>query len=175
MSRPLSDTFSYYGRRPNQFFLAELEEMLCPPAHEKTGKRSITPAIGSKHDVEGTEGTKAKFSLSLNAEKTALTLNVHIMRDGHTYDSSLTATKVRDDNLFEIKELTFDNKPEKLKHRWEITSVLGFLGKNHISGIAENKIPEPHKERGQFGKVGRFFNRMLADNPHTMMHYPPYF
>lgn len=175
MSRPLSDTFSYYGRRPNQFFLAELEDMLCPPVHEKSGKRSIAPAVGTKHDVEGAEGTKAKFSLSLNAEKTELTLNVHIMRDGHTYDSALTATKVRDDNLFEIKELTFDNKPEKLKHRWEITSVLGFLGKNHISGIAENKIPEPHKERGQFGKAGRFFNRMLADNPHTMMYYPPYF
>lgn len=175
MSKPLSDLFSYYGRRPNQFFLHELEEMLCPPATEKSGKRVLTPALNTGHAVEDTTGRKASYSLSLSADKKELSLDVHLMHDAHTYDSSLRAVKVRDDNLYEIKSLTFDNKPEKLKHRWEITSVIAFLGKNHIAGIAENNIPAPHRERGQFGKVGRFFNRMLADNPHTMMHYPPYF
>jgi len=174
MSRPLSDIFSYYGRRPNQFFLSELEDMLCPPASEKSGKRAIAPAVGTQHTVEDSAGNKASFSLSLSADKKELSLHVHLMQNGQTHDSTLHAVKVREDNLFEIKELTFDNKPEKLKHRWEITSVIGFLGKNHISGVAENKIPAPHQERGQFGKAGRFFNRMLADNPHTMM-YPPYF
>ncbi len=174
-SRPLSDIFSYYGRRPNQFFLAELEDMLCPPPAEKSGKRDLSLAIGTKHAVEqDSAGHKASFSLSLSPDQKELRLDVHLMYDGHTYDSKLRAVKVRDDNLFEIKELIFDNKPEKLNHRWEITSVIGFLGKNHLSGIAENKIPAPHQERGQFGKAGRFFNRMLADNPHTMM-YPPYF
>jgi len=171
MSQPLSDVFSYYGRRPNQFFLSELEEMLCP---RMEGPHAVTPAIGCAHRVEDAKGQKAGFSLTLSADKKELALDVQIVRDGHIHDSRLRAVKVRDDNLYQITALTFDNKQEKLKHRWEISSVLGFLGKNHIAGIAANKIPAPHEERGQFGKLGRFWNRMLADNPHPMM-FPPYF
>jgi|GEM_PF-1273036 len=170
----LSDIFSYYGRRPNQFFLRDLEELLCPPADEKSGARAVKLAIGATHRLEDATGQKASFSLSLSADKKELSLDVRLVRDGRIHDSRLRAVKVREDNLYEITSLTFDNKPEKLKHRWEISAVLGFLGKNHLAGIAANKIPAPHQERGQFGKFGRFFNRMLADNPHMMI-YPPYF
>lgn len=175
MSEPLSSKFSYYGRRPNQFFLSELTEMLCPPAEKGAAPRAVALSLGAQHCVtDDKNNARAHFTLAQSKDGKEITLHIHLMCDGHTYDSHLKAVEVRKDKLFEITELVFDNKPEKLKHRWEITSVLGFLGRNHLSGIAENKIPAPHKERGQFGKFGRFFNRMLADNPDTIS-FPPYF
>jgi len=174
LSQNPSDQFSYFGRRPNQFFLAELEEMLCPPADEKSMPRQVPLALGTSHKLENKqEDKRASFKLEKSADGTTLSLEVHIMRDGHTYDSKMTAVQVRKDNLFEIRELIFDNKPEKLGHRWEISSVLGFLGKNHLNTICQNRIPAPHSETGKFGKLGRFFSRSLADNPYLMFP-PPY-
>lgn len=169
-----SDQFSYFGRRPNQFFLAELEEMLCPPASPKTIPRQVPLNFDASHKLENrAEDKRASFKFEKSADGKTLSLHIHIMRDNHTYDSKMTAVQVRKDNLFEIRELVFDNKPEKLSHRWEIASVLAFLGKNHLNTICQNRIPVQHKETGKFGKLGRFFSRSLADNPYTMPP-PPY-
>lgn len=171
MTQPLSDLFSYYGRRANQFFLHELEEMLCPAPNDKSGPRTAPLAIDTARKVAAGTG-EAGYSLQKSADGQTLTLEAHIRRGGQSYDTQMTAVKVRSDNLYEIRALTFDNKAEKLNHRWEITSVLSFIGRNHLQNICENKVPEPHQERGQFGKIGRFFNRCLLDNPHMMMRPP---
>ncbi len=172
MSQPISDIFSYYGRKPNQFFLHELQEMLCPDHNEKSGPRSSPLAFGTARRVNGADSS-AEYALDKSADGKDINLRVQIQQGGKTYTTAMTAAQVRSDNLYEIKSLVFDNKPEKLGHRWEISSVLGFIGRNHLEKICEGKVPTPHEERGQFGKIGRFLNRALLDNPHAMWH-PPY-
>lgn len=172
MSKPISDLFSYYGRRPNQFFLNELEEMLCPPHNDKSGARKSPLEMNTSRTVYAPPHT-ASYRLEKSPDDRAIELLVTLKGADQTFTTALRAEKLRDDNLYEIKSLIFDNKPEKLKHRWEITSVLGFIGRNHLEKICEGKVPRPHEEKGQFGKVGRFVNRCLMDNPHQMWH-PPY-
>jgi len=174
MTDPLSDLFSYYGRRPNQFFLHELQEMLCPAPDSTSQARSSTLDFNTSRGVTSSDGTRrASYSLQKSKDGNSISLQVSIRSDGRVYETSLSAVRVRKDNLFEIQSLTFDNKKEKLGHRWEITSVLGFIGKNHLQKICEGRVPPPHEERGKFGKLGRFWSRCLFDNPHQMM-MPPY-
>ncbi len=172
MPQPISDIFSYYGRKPNQFFMNELQEMLCPDHNEKSGPRTSPLAFGTSRRVSHTNGN-AEYSLEKSADGKSISLNVQIQQGDKTFSTALTAVQVRSDSLYEIKSLMFDNKPEKLGHRWEISAVLGFIGRNHLEKICEGKVPAPHEERGQFGKIGRFMNRALLDNPHAMWH-PPY-
>ncbi len=174
MTDPLSDLFSYYGRHPNQFFLHELQEMLCPAPDSTSQARSSTLDFNTSRGVTSSDGTRrASYSLQKSKDGNSISLQVSIRSDGRVYETSLSAVRVRKDNLFEIQSLTFDNKKEKLGHRWEITSVLAFIGKNHLQKICEGRVPPPHEERGEFGKLGRFWSRCLFDNPHQMM-MPPY-
>lgn len=174
MTDPLSDLFSYYGRRPNQFFLHELQEMLCPAPDSTSQARSSTLDFNTSRVVTSSDGTqRASYSLQKSKDGNSISLQVSIRSEGRVYETSLSAVRVRKDNLFEIQSLTFDNKKEKLGYRWEITSVLGFIGKNHLQKICEGRVPPPHEERGKFGKLGRFWSRCIFDNPHQMM-MPPY-
>lgn len=130
MTAPLSDLFSYYGRRPNQFFLHELQEMLCPAPDSTSQARSSTLDFNTSRAVTSSDGTqRASYSLQKSKDGNSISLQVSIRSEGRVYETSLSAVRVRKDNLFEIQSLTFDNKKEKLGHRWEITSVLGFIGK----------------------------------------------
>lgn len=172
MSEPLSDLFSYYGRRPNQFFLKELEEMLCPPHNDKSGARKTPLQMDTSRRISQPPYS-AEYSLEKTPDGSSIHLHVLIQVADQSFMTAMRAEKVRGDDLYEIKSLVFDNKTEKLKHRWEITSVLGFIGRNHLEKICEGKAPRPHEERGQFGKFGRFMNRCLPNNPMDMWH-PPY-
>lgn len=163
MSYILSSEFSYAGRKGNQFYEKELAELL------EQGNDLNTPVtLGVKGEGE------ALYTATLEKSKDGkeITLDASLRRDGHTFETKLKAVQVKKD-LYEITQLTFDNRKEKLDARWEMTKVIAHIGKAQLKTAAEGKLPEAHKEKGKFGKISRFFDRMTPNDPISMM--PPPF
>lgn len=163
MSYILASEFSYAGRKANQFYEKELADLL------QQGDNLNTPiTLGVKG--EGEQLYTATLEKSKDGRE--ITLDAALRRDGHTYETTLRAVQVKKD-LYEITQLTFDNRKEKLDSRWEMTKVIAHIGKAQLKTAAEGALPEAHKEKGKFGKLSRFFDRLTPNDPATVM-LPPF-
>lgn len=165
----ISPMFSYKSRRGNQFYDHELEELLCPPPFQ--GEKPLLHALtlNSAHKVEQPGGIY-EYRLGKSADGKSITLDATLTRDGATHKTAMTAVQVNE-NLYEITALTFDNKKERIDSRWEISKVLAHIGKEQLQKSCRDELPRAHEERGKFGKIARFFDRCLPDDPSVMM--PP--
>lgn len=154
--------FNTISRRQNQFYDFELESYLCPPlfrgetprAHTLDMDTSLSLALGAD---------KFDFAIKRSEDGKKITLQANLHKDKVDYKTEMTAVRVKD-NLFEITNLVFDNRPEKLSGRYEISSVLAHIGKEMLSPACRDQMPKPHEEKGEFGKISRFINRHMPDN-----------
>ena len=164
----VSPPFNYHGRRSNQFYDHELAEFL-------TGK--VTPegqpvSLGIAFDVQGADSQRYTAELKKSDDGKKIILDATLRRDGFTYKTEMTAVLVKE-NLYEITALTFDNHKERIDSRWELSKVLGHIGSEQVKKGMDGKIPAAHQEKGKFGKFARFFDRMIPDDPSTMV-MPPF-
>lgn len=171
MPPDIAPQFNYYGRAAHQFYENELVELLCPRPLPKDPAQVTPLSLNASASLKNDKtGSSYDFKLEKTADGKKITLDATLVRDGQTYKTNFTAVQVRDD-LYQIQNLTFDNHVERLDSRWEITKVLGHIGREGLLKGASNIIPAAHEENGKFGKFRRFLTRCMPDNPHTMM--PP--
>lgn len=154
--------FSYAGRKGNQFYEEELAELLQP------GEKRIRPVSLS---VKGAGNQLYTAALEKSKDGQTITLDATLLRDGFIYRTTMTAVQVKKD-LFEITELTFDNHKERRDARWETAKVLGHIGAEQLKKAEGGKVPEAHQEKGKFGRISRFFDRMIPDDPNSIV-MPP--
>lgn len=162
-----SNHFNHISHRASQFYDWELAEFLMR-AKPVEGK---PVEIGLAFDVQGDNGERYTAELKKLDGGKAIVLDATLRRSGMVYKTSMTALRVQDD-LYQITELTFDNRKEKLDARWEITKVLAHIGEEQLKQGEAGKLAEPHKEKGKFGKVARFIDRLMPNEPIIM---PPHF
>ena len=169
----VSPIFSYHGRRGSQFYESELVEFLCPQpfAGEKPLKTPLALGAGATVD-SGSGGDKYSFALAKSADGSRITLEAQLTRGGVMYKTEVQAARVKDD-LYQITALTFDNHPERLDSRWEISKVLAHIGQQQLQKACRGDLPEAHREKGKFGRFARFRDRCLPDDPSVMMFPPP--
>lgn len=156
----ISPQFQYHGRKGNQFYDHEFAELLNRQPAWQEGQ---PVNLGIAFDVQGKNDERYTAELKKSADGKQITLDATLRKGGQVYKTTMTAKQVKD-NLYEITELTFDNHKERLDARWEITSVLGHIGDKQLAQGVSGKIPEAHKEKGKFGKIGRFFSRSVPDD-----------
>ncbi|MEZ0226940.1 MAG: hypothetical protein ACAH83_20480 [Alphaproteobacteria bacterium] len=160
----ISPMFSYHSRRSNQFYDHELEEFLCPPPFKGEKPLAHALTLNSAHKVEA-PGSSYTYSLEKSTDNKTIALEATLTRDGIVHKTAMTAVHVSE-NLYEITALTFDNKKERLDARWEISKVLSHIGKEQLQKACRDELPQPHEERGKFGKLARFVDRwLLPEDP----------
>lgn len=155
---PFLAVFSANARKPNQFYVHEILDCLCPAPRKQAG---FPP------DTEGaveTDGKAFRYCLCASEEQGAISLTGDIRLGEASYRTELRAHRV-DGNLFEISGLVFDNKIQRLDNRQCIRDVLEYIGQKMLMPAAQGEVPEPHKEKGRFGKIGRFLTRLVPDEP----------
>jgi len=168
MPPEISPQFNYYGRSSSQFYELELTELLCPQRLHNEQAFKTPLKIGSSASLKNTEtGSSFDFSLQKSADGKKITLESTLVRDGKTYKTGFTAVQVKGD-LYQLQNLTFDNKTERLSSRWEISKVLGHIGQESLKKAAQGIIPAAHEETGKFSKFRRFLTRCMPDNPQSM-------
>lgn len=154
LNQSLIKTFAQFGRKANQFSESYLKEMLLPKGRD----------YGHFKLTRGQDSFTADFHKSKDGE--TLTFTATIEKDGKTHTSEMVAHRVNHPNakdMYQIDILFFDNKPEPMDRRYEIISVLSYIGQKQYKQATKGKIPAPHKEKGEFGKWGRRWNRMQPD------------
>lgn len=163
MKSHISDMFCYHGRPGNQFYEEDLYAFLCP--QPRTGEKSLTQplSLNSAAKVETASGSY-EFTLEKSADGKTITLEASLKRDSFEHRTVMKAVQVEDD-LYQVNQITFDNKEERLNHRWEITKVLSHIGREQLQRACRGELPQAHEERGKFGKFGRFLSSLLPDNP----------
>lgn len=149
------------GLKRNQLREEELVALLCPAATGENPNRLFSLALDISVDRQA-EDRGHTFTLTRDA---AGTINLHsvIRKDGQDFTTTLTARRVSP-AVSEITGLVFDNRVETLDSRQEILNVLEHIGRKQLLVTAEGGIPEPHQEKGRFGKLGRFMTRMIPDD-----------
>jgi hypothetical protein len=158
----VSAIFMYHGRKGNQFYESELKDLLCPQPRQGETPLAFPLSLNSGVSLKN-ETASYDFKLEKSPDGKTITLNARLQRDGETHQTEMTAKRVKDD-LYEITALTFDNHKEKLSYRWELTKVLAHIGQKQLQTACRNTIPLPHRERGKFGKIARFFDRCIPDD-----------
>jgi len=159
----ITPEFNYSNRKDNQFYDHELEELLTGRRYEEGRK----PGLDIAFDVLGKGDDRYTAELKRSDSGDQITLNATLRRDEVVYVTTMTAKRVKE-ALYELTELTFDNRKEKLDRRWEMSKVLGHIGEEQLKKGVEGKIAEPHKEKGKFGKLARFFDRLIPNDPYSM-------
>ena len=105
------------------------------------------------------DGRYASYTFKNMVDGKTFELHAEICDGKQKWETRLFAEQVRPGTLA-VKELVFDNKPERLSNPKEIYSVLNYIGNNHVRGLFFGSIPRPHIEKGTFGRVGRFMTRI---------------
>ncbi|MEZ0261207.1 MAG: hypothetical protein ACAH80_09365 [Alphaproteobacteria bacterium] len=167
----ISPQFAYHGRRGNQFFEHELTELLCPQPYYGEAALPRALALNTGYAVKKETGEYA-YDLKKSEDGKTITLTAQLKQGDQKFETALTATQVKE-NLYEITALTFDNHVERLDSRWEITKVLGHIGRHQLQEACRDKLPAAHVESGKFGKFRRFLDRCLPDDPSVFTYYPP--
>lgn len=159
----ITPEFNYSNRRDNQFYDHELSELLTGQKYQE-GKPAI---LSIAFDVAGKDSERYTAELKKSEDGAAITLDATLRRDGFVYKTTMTAKQVKGE-LYEITELTFDNRKEKLDRRWEMSKVLEHIGNEQLKKGIDGKLADAHKEKGKFGKLARFFDRMIPNDPYNM-------
>lgn len=167
----ISSQFAYHGRRGNQFFDHELVELLTPQPYHGEAPLPRAFGLGTSHEVKSAAG-EYTYDFKKSDDGKTITLEAQLKRGDMAYKTAMTAVQVKD-NLYEITALTFDNHVERLDARWEITKVLGHIGREQLQKAARDVVPLPHEEKGKFGKFRRFLDRCFPDDPSVYSGYPP--
>ncbi len=165
MSQPITPVFNYYNRGPNQFYEEELRDFLCPQPY--AGEKPLTVPLNFDTKVAVGDSYHAEL---VKTDK-GISLKATTIYGGAAYKTEMNAVKVGE-NLYEVRSLEFDNHPERLDSRWEITKVLSHIGREQLQKACRGEQPEPHSESGKFGKFRRFLTRWMPDNPQPFM-FPP--
>lgn len=153
----ISPIFNYCNRRSNQFYDHELAELLSPS----------TLSLDAAHALETPKGSYA-FTLNKSEDGKTIALDATLTRGGTVYKTNMTAVQVSE-NLYEIRQLTFDNRIERTDSRWELTKILAHIGKEQLQKAARNELPQAHEDRGKFGKFARFCDRWLyPEDPYIL-------
>lgn len=156
---PISDMFAYHGRPGSQFYEEDLKAFLCPPPLGS----EIALSLNSGLTVREAAGSY-EFHLKKSDDAKTITLDATLNRGDKVYKTSMTAVQVQDD-LYQVTQLTFDNKPERLDHRWEVSKVLAYIGKEQLQKACRGELPAAHDESGEFGKFRRFLRRLMPNDP----------
>lgn len=164
----VSEEFNYRGLKDNQFREHELAEFLTGTPH----KNGAT-LTGFAFDVTGKDSERYTAKLEKSEDGKTITLDAMLRRETFTYKTTMTAVRVAP-NIYEVTELTFDNHKEKLDRRWEMSKVLGHIGSEQLKKGVDGKLADPHKEKGKFGKIARFFDRLIPNDPNDIA-VPPMF
>jgi|GEM_PF-7022540 len=106
------------------------------------------------------DGRYASYTFKNLVDGKTFELHAEIGNGLQKWETRLIAEQIRPGTLA-VKELVFDNKPERLTNPKEIYSVLHYIGNNHVRGLFFGSIPQPHPEKGPFGAFGRFMTRTL--------------
>jgi hypothetical protein len=160
---PISDMFAYHGRPGSQFYEEDLKAFLCP--QPLAGEKPLSiPLMMNSGTIATTAQGKYEFMLEKSEDGKTIALDATLTRGDQVYKTAMKAVQVQGD-LYQITQLTFDNKPERLKHRWEIAKVLAHIGKEQLQKACRGELPEAHEERGKFGKFRRFLNSLMPNDP----------
>lgn len=136
---------------PNRLNTSDVTFILGAPARGT----SETREWGNK-----SEGNYATYTINNMVDGKTFTLDATILKNGQEYKTELKAEWYAD-SAMTLTSLTFDNKKEELKNPKEIYDVLNYIGMNHVRGVTFRGVPNPHEEKGQFSKFGRFMTRVL--------------
>lgn len=169
MPPPISPVFAYVGRKGNQFTESELVELLCPQPSARKAPLAVPLNLNSAATVES-GGDTYSFRLEKSADGAAILLGAELRRGDFIYVTGLVARRVKGE-LYEITALLFDNHPERLDSRWEISKVLAHIGKEQLTKACRGELPVAHQEKGKFGKFARFLDRLAPNDPSLIM--PP--
>lgn len=164
MIRPMPLRYEFLGTSLalNRFSEKELLALLGP-AHDADFQPVEKPATFGIHHALTTPEGSAEFLLRKSEDGKQISLVFCLVRAGKPYLTTMHADAVSP-GVYDINELTFDNLPEKLVGRFEITSVLGYIGQHLIHPLMQGYLPHPHEEKGTFSKANRLVNRHLPSN-----------
>jgi hypothetical protein len=165
---PISPVFNYYNRSPNQFYEEELRDLLCPQPY--AGEKALATQLTFGTVVDA-QALSSSYHAELMKTDAGITLKATNIYGGVPHHTEMNAVKLTN-GLYEIRNLEFDNHPERLDSRWEITKVLAHIGREQLQKACRGEQPVPHEERGEFGKFRRFLRRWMPDNPHPFMTPP---
>lgn len=161
-SMPLRYEFLGPSLALNRFSENELLTLLGP-AYDADFQPVERPVTFGAHRMLTVPEGSADFSLQKSDDGKQISLVFCLVRDGKPYLTTLRADAVSP-GVYDISELTFDNLPEKLVGRFEITSVLSYIGRHLIHPLMCGYLPHPHEEKGTFSKANRLVNRHLPAN-----------
>ena len=160
----ITPLFNDFNRGPNQFYLRELTDFLCPAPRKGEPDPSSPLTLNAQQTLETAEG-KYEFKLEKTADGKKITLDATLTRGGVTHKTQIEAAQVSA-NLYQVNKLVFDNKVERTDSRWEMSKVMAHIGKEQLLKSLQGALPKAHEERGKFGKFARFCDRwLIPDNP----------